>query len=113
MLDSPYNRLIVAGLHQFDNFINIIVDKNLLMLYTLDIPALREAVTMLTNDWYYFEQYIPERTQTLQSEAHIERVAHLVPVSPMTWPQKIRIRLGYLLIRAGYRLMKPRICSDS
>ena len=62
---------------------------------------------MLTNDWYYLEQYIPERTRTLQSEAHVERVAHLVPVSP-TWPQKTRIQLGYLLVRAGYHLMKPR-----
>ena len=83
------------------------------MIYTLDIFALEEAVTMLTNDWYYFEQYIPERTQTLQSEAQVERMAHLVPVNSTTWPQQIRIQIGYLLVRAGYRLMKPRICSDS
>ena len=81
-------------------------------MYTSDDSATKEAITLLTNDWYYLEQYIPERTQTLQSEAHVERVGHLAPVA-RTWPQKIRIRLGYLLVRAGYRLMKPRICSDS
>lgn len=62
---------------------------------------------MLSNDWYYFEQYIHEHFQNLEYEAYIERLAHLVPVSPI-WLHKIRIHLGYLLVRAGYQLMKPR-----
>lgn len=65
---------------------------------------------MLTNDWYYFEQYIPEYCKNLECEAHIERLALLVPASHI-WPQKVRIHLGYLLVRAGYQLMKPRSLS--
>ncbi|MBI1741943.1 hypothetical protein HYR54_02625 [Candidatus Acetothermia bacterium] len=65
---------------------------------------------MLTNDWYYLEQYIPEYSQNLQRQAHTERLVHFVP-SVHTRSQKIRIHLGYLLVRAGYQLMKPRALS--
>lgn len=65
---------------------------------------------MLNQEWFFLEEYAAQHRAKLEREAGFERVARIFVGRPF---QKIRIKLGTRLVRAGYRLMGVKVGSNT